>query len=82
MALQTLPKQFFVYDLIQLNTKQESIFSTNVRLKFYFNDEKIYVDRIIFNVVTMQLTICHDNYGQYTLDLLKLPSEVTYEFNY
>jgi len=82
MSLQTDSKAQFVYDLLALNTTKEAAFTANVRLKFYFKDTKIYVDSIYFNIATMELAINGEPYGQYVIDLLKLPYEVTYEFDY
>ena len=82
MAFQTLPKQFFIYNLLERNKDKQEVFTVPVRLKLMWKTHKLYVNEIIVNPSKMEIALNGDDFGQLVLNLLKLPSELTYEFNY
>ncbi len=82
MATQTLPRQYFVYDLLDLNKDKQEVFSAPVRLKLYWKTHKLYVDEVIVSPAKMSVALNGEDFGQLVLDLTNLPSELTYEFNY
>lgn len=81
MALSTQPKSQFVYDLL-LASQGNTAPMVPVRLKLYIKDTKLYVDYILLDIKAMELAINGESFGQYIIDIDKLPDEITYEFDY
>ena len=82
MAFQTIPKQFFIYDILALNTEKKRAFEKDVRLKMMIDGKVLYVDHIVVSLRKMKLIISGDCIEPQAIKMMDIAEDVTYEFDY